>query len=169
MPALIVAVLATATVAVAGGGTAGALPPTCPGSHDDVDLVRADTGSTGKVDFGGDPHLFGAPQGNAKICWDRTGGGKIFAELDGQLYWDDLFAGGCAEVQVDFFDAAGRFVGASLSAGSSVKSSGGLRQVQIWRQAEAPNLDRIRIRLFRSNSSCAGDVLVGTINARFGD
>jgi hypothetical protein len=168
LPALIVALLASATVAIVGAAPAGAVP-TCGGSHDDVDTVRLDTGSTGKVDFGDDPHFFGTPTNAARICWDRTANGQIFVELDGELYWDDLSAGGCAEIAVDFFNAAGGSVGASLSAGWSVKSPGGLRQVNIWRQAQAPTLDRVRIRLFRSNSSCAGDVQVASTSVRFGD
>ena len=165
---LVVALLGSATVAAVEAAPAGAVQ-TCPGSHDDVDTVRIDTGSTGKVDFGDDPHLIGTPTNAAKICWDRTANGQVFVELDGELYWDAQWSGGCAEIAVDFFDAAGGFVGASLSAGWSVKSPGGLRQVNIWRQAQAPTLDRVRIRLFRSNSNCAGDVQVASTTVRFGD
>jgi hypothetical protein len=153
------------TVAAAPAGAT----PTCGGTHDDVDTVRVDTGSTGKVDFGGDPHLFGAPQGSAVVCWDHLPNGDNFVELDGQLYWDDLFVGGCAEIVIDFFDSSGHEVGASLSAGWSVKSPGGLRQVEVWRQAEARSLHSVQIRLFRSNSLCAGDVLVSTVTRSFGD
>jgi hypothetical protein len=167
--AVAAAVLLGSATLVVGAAAPAAAAPTCPGGHDDVDTIRLDTGSSGRVDFGDDPHLFGAPQHGARVCWDVLPGGDIFVELDGELYWDDLWAGGCAEIAVDFFDRSGDAVGASLSAGWSVKSPGGLRQVNVWRQARAEDLDRVRVRLFRSNSSCAGDVQVASTSVRFGD
>jgi hypothetical protein len=54
--------------------------------------------NSGRVDFGDDPHWFGAPQTEGWICWD---GG---ATVEGKLYWD-AFEAGCAHLSLLYFDS----------------------------------------------------------------
>lgn len=67
----------------------------CGGEH--VDNVKI---PAGRSDFGGDPHLGGAPTNAGRLCWGNGG-----AILEGQLYYDDLAQGGCAHIAVEFLNS----------------------------------------------------------------
>ena len=56
--------------------------------------------SAGRSDFGGDPHLVGAPSTAGRLCWGNGG-----AIIEGQLYYDDPARGGCAHISVEFFNS----------------------------------------------------------------
>jgi hypothetical protein len=131
----------------------------------DIDYISFDSGWNGKVDFGDDPHLFGAPRGNAVVCWYE---GRQEASVIGKVYWD-AFDSGCGSVRFDFFDTSGHHVSSSNNdtGGDPVQvcsPDGGLRSVFVQQFATDDNhkLNRVRIRLYREGA------LVGTVNKYYG-
>jgi hypothetical protein len=61
----------------------------------------------GTADFGGfGQHSFGSPSDNGKVELDK-GFNQIEAHVYGRLYWDALFASGCAKLLADYQDVNG--------------------------------------------------------------
>src|SRR3990172_7506162 len=116
---------------------------TCSGS-----IITNVVMSSGRADFGQDPHLAGSPTISGRICWARaTTGAPLGAILEGQLYYDDLFNPGCAHILVRFRTLAGELVSTYTN---SVCSTGGLRQKSVYSQVNGA-VRRITITLSTSN------------------
>ena len=125
------------------------------------ELVNQVKMSHGRADFGGDPHLVGAPTGSGRLCWGNGG-----AILEGQLYYDDLLKAGCAHITVEFQNANPTPQRLSLFT-QKVCSPGGLRQTSIFSQVAGSTTDRSRrvgrvaIELFISATSTGPRTSVG--------
>ena len=152
-----------AVVAVLAGASLGFI-----GSRDGPDavacsgeLVNKVKMSSGRADFGGDPHLAGTPTSDGRLCWGNGG-----AILEGQLYYDDLLKAGCAHITVEFQNANTTPQRLSLFT-QKVCSTGGLRQTSIFSQVNGdPNdrskrVGRVAIQLFTSATSTGAKTSVG--------
>lgn len=126
---------------------------------DEVDIVRLDTGQVGEVDFGDDLHLFGAPQGNAVVCWQHNG--KV--AVVGRLYADPWPSNGfvSASAQIKYYNYTNPALNASTAWG--VTSTNGLKKISIDHAPAAGYVDRVRIRLYN------GTTLVHSSNRFRGD
>jgi hypothetical protein len=66
--------------------------------------------NNGSADFGSGTHSGGGPSGNATITfdWTTTATGLLGStgRVQGTLYWDALFGGGCARLTIRFRNAA---------------------------------------------------------------
>lgn len=124
----------------------------------DVDTVRIDTGTVGMVDFGDDLHLWGAPQGDAVVCWQRNGRvlvkGRVFADTgDTNIY---VYA------HIQYINNG------VVAATSTHKLSGGEGSKFVNVLTAAGNLTQVRIRLFTGQTIAIAprppDTLVHTSN-----
>lgn len=96
----------------------------------------------GNADFGDDPHLFGAPSGNAVLCWSIDGR----VAVKGRLYADSLSDAEVAYVRIRFRRTNGRW---TRSTRRSVATQGGAIVISKAVEKVSPrgNFNRVRIRL----------------------
>lgn len=154
-----------ALVAVLAGAAVGFSTPRSEGGAGTMacsgELVNQVKMSSGRADFGGDPHLAGAPTGSGRLCWGNGG-----AILEGQLYYDDLLKAGCAHITVEFQNANPTPQRLSLFT-QKVCSPGGLRQTSIFSQVAGSTTDRskrvgrVTIQLFISATATGAKTSVG--------
>jgi len=62
--------------------------------------------NNGNTDFGTGLHAAGTPTGSGVVML-TVSSGSVSALVNGTLYWDSLFSGGCAQLIIDFENAAG--------------------------------------------------------------
>ena len=131
---------------------------TCSGS-----IITNVVMSSGRADFGQDPHLAGSPTISGRICWARaTTGAPLGAILEGQLYYDDLLNKGLAHILVWFRTSSGTASSEIVSEyRRSVCSTGGLRQTSVFSQVNG-RVDRITIQLSTSERADGPRTAVGT-------
>jgi hypothetical protein len=122
----------------------------------DIDHITYYSGN-GKVDFGSDPHAFGAPRLPAVVCWDE---GRHRADVGGNVFWDSGDKG-CGSVRFDWYNTSGQNVYSNTDRVCS--PNGGFRSAVATSLSLEANLDRLRVRLYKEGT------LVGTINRYYGD
>jgi len=63
--------------------------------------------NNGQADFGTRLHAGGGPTGSALIKLSYDAVGNVTGLVDGTLYWDSLFAGGCSQLIIEFRNVNG--------------------------------------------------------------
>ena len=103
----------------------------------------------GGADFGDHPHLAGAPQGNAVICWSTDGR----VAVKGNVFADDFRGPVTATVQIRFR----RSNGSTANFSTSAVTQGGFPGWALAYVASPPgDFRQVRIRLFTTTSSGLG-------------
>jgi hypothetical protein len=106
----------------------------------------------GDADFGDELHLFGAPQGDAVVCW--SGDGRV--AVIGKIYAVNLClplrecepVEAIVEISLQRFNRQTRSFTTVSSTRRSVLSQGGLASATVRRTSPNGQFDRVRIQLF---------------------
>jgi hypothetical protein len=139
----------TALVFVAGSTVTFAGPARAfgPGDCNDVSSGTVSEFNTfkvdaGRADFGDHPHWFGAPQGDAVICWFSNGR----VGVEGTLFADSLSGEPVvATAEIRYRRTNGQFITRSFGIGTNISwvASGLVKDL-----SPRGNFNRVRIRLF---------------------
>lgn len=86
--------------------TAGALMFAAAPAHAEVIDTDRVLINGGKADFGNGRHEGGSPKHAGTLSWNDRGTTRT-GTLTGNVYWDDLFSGGCARVVLTLLDSSG--------------------------------------------------------------
>jgi hypothetical protein len=110
----------------------------------DTDELLVDTGSSGKVDLGNDPHWFGTPVNSAKFVWSDNNGGPRLC-MEGRFYCDS-WDRGSASLRLEYW------FGGELedTYTKNITSSGGLVSSKL--PAYFHGVDKVVIRLSRGGT-----------------
>ncbi|MBX9606720.1 MAG: hypothetical protein K2Y51_10895 [Gammaproteobacteria bacterium] len=110
------------------------------------------------ADFGGGPHVNGAPTGRAAVCWAE---GRVRMALIGKLYMDatglDPKKRYCARLDVRVFNLSGQRVATQQYYACNQGGNSTAAEVPVLVQVNAPNADlnRVRIQVFSGAYDCS--------------
>ena len=110
-----------------------------------VDTVRHDSGQAGEVDFGDGLHLGGAPQGDAVVCWAKSGRAVVV----GRLYADPADGHAKVSAQINYINNAGVL---NYAPSWEITGTWALAEREIKNASPAEKyVNRVRIRLFNDD------------------
>lgn len=119
------------------------------------DMLRI---NSGQADFGGGPHVGGAPAGKAAVCWAA---GRVRMALIGKLYMDatglDPGKRYCAKVEVRVYNLSGQRVVTQQRYACNQGGNSTAAEVPVLVQVDAPkaDLNRVRIQLSTATYDCS--------------
>lgn len=104
--------------------------------------------NNGNNDFGKDPHVAGSPTTNALVRLTRNNG-NVTGHVNGTLYWDALFAGGCSRLIIDFQNLSGTSLNQKTidrcGTGGNANDSG--NKLAVDQSSTSGSLMQIRLRV----------------------
>lgn len=110
------------------------------------------------ADFGGGPHIDGAPASKAAVCWAE---GRVRMALIGKLYMDaaglDPSKRYCAKVDVRVYNLSGQRVTTRQYYACNQGGNSTAAEVPVLVQVDAPNADlnRVRIQVSTATYDCS--------------
>jgi len=112
----------------------------------------------GQADFGDDPHLLGAPQGDAVVCWLNSGKVAVL----GKLYSDNFRDPHTASVRIRFRRTSGALTPSVRKSVTSQTFWVASRSIEVV--SPDGNFNQVRLRLTSSQNTALGSTsaLVGT-------